>query len=68
LSNNAGEEHHKMSQEKISVPKVEWQLIVKYFEEHPEEMMTKGIRSPTMLLRQWMLEKYRENISRESTQ
>ncbi len=55
-----------MSQDKISIPREEWQIIVEYYKKHEEELKLQGIRSPTMLLRHWILEKYRENISHES--
>ncbi len=54
-------------QDKISVPHEEWQLVVDYFNKHEKELKLEGIRSPTMLLRRWMLDKYRENIAHEST-
>lgn len=55
----------KVSQDKVSIPSEEWQLITKYYEAHKEELKLKGIKSPTALLRRWILEKYSENISRE---
>jgi hypothetical protein len=56
----------KVSQDKVSIPRDEWKLIVDYFKSHEEELKLKGIRNPTQLLRRWMLEKYQECISRES--
>jgi hypothetical protein len=55
------------SQEKISVPREEWKLVVDYYNKHTNELKLEGIRSPTMLLRRWMLDKYRESTAREST-
>jgi hypothetical protein len=49
-----------MSQEKISIPKDEWKLVQEYFNKHEEELRLQGVRSPTMLLRRWILDKYRE--------
>jgi hypothetical protein len=60
-----GEGIRKVSQDKVSIPREEWQLVNKYFEEHKRELLLKGIKSPTALLRRWILEKYEENISRE---
>jgi hypothetical protein len=54
------------TQGKISIPKEEWQLVIDYYKEHKQELKLKGIKSPTMLLRRWMLEKYEENTSHES--
>jgi hypothetical protein len=58
-------ETKKMSQDKVSIPTEEWQLVLKYYEAHKEELRLKGIKTPTALLRRWLLEKYSENISRE---
>ncbi|MDR2700313.1 MAG: hypothetical protein LBC12_05860 [Nitrososphaerota archaeon] len=49
-----------MTQEKISIPKDEWKLVQEYYNKHEEQLKLQRIRSPTMLLRQWMLDKYRE--------
>lgn len=54
-----------MRQEKVSIPTEEWQLVLQYYEAHKEELRLKGIKTPTTLLRRWLLEKYSENISRE---
>jgi hypothetical protein len=62
----AKKEEQKMSQEKVSIPSDEWKLVLEYYEKHKEELKLQGIGSPTKLLRNWMLEKYRENISHES--
>ena len=56
----------KVSQDKISIPRDEWKLILDYFNTHKAELKIQGIRNPTQLLRHWMLDKYRENIARES--
>jgi hypothetical protein len=58
----------KNSQEKISIPSEEWQLLVGYFNDHKEELKLRGIKSPTMLLRTWMLECYRKSISEPKKQ
>lgn len=58
-------ETKKMRQEKVSIPTEEWQLVLQYYEAHKEELRLKGIKTPTTLLRRWLLEKYSENISRE---
>lgn len=63
--NTVIQEFHKVSQDKVSIPSEEWQLVQKYFETHKDELKLKGIKSPTALLRRWILEKYSENISRE---
>ncbi|XES77926.1 MAG: hypothetical protein ACBZ72_03390 [Candidatus Bathyarchaeia archaeon] len=55
-----------MSQGKISIPYDEWKLIVDYYQKHETELKLEQIRSPTMLLRRWVLEKYRERLSCES--
>jgi hypothetical protein len=49
-----------MTQEKISIPKDEWKLIQEYYKTHEEQLKLQRIRSPTMLLRHWILDKYRE--------
>ena len=54
-----------LSQSKVSIPPEEWELVQKYFEKHKQELLLKGIKSPTALLRGWILEKYQENISAE---
>jgi hypothetical protein len=56
----------KQKQGKISIPEDEWGLLTEYYLKHEKELKMKGIRNQTMLLRIWILEKYRENISRES--
>ena len=53
-------------QDKISIPREEWTLVLNYFKEHEEELKLEGIRSPTMLLRRLMLDKYREKTAHES--
>jgi hypothetical protein len=55
-----------MPQHKISIPTEEWKLINDYYEANKEELKLEGIRSPTMLLRRWVLDKYRENITQKS--
>ncbi len=65
MSVNNCKEAKRMSQGKVSIPTEEWELIVNYYEKHKDELKLKGIKSPTTLLRRWILEKYQENISRE---
>jgi len=50
-----------MSQEKVSIPKDEWQIVQEYHKNHEEKLKLKRIRSPIMLLRYWILEKYPED-------
>ncbi|XHH08661.1 MAG: hypothetical protein ACFCUE_13995 [Candidatus Bathyarchaeia archaeon] len=53
-----------MPQHKISMPAEEWKLIHDYYETNKEELKLEGIRSPTMLLRRWALEKYKEKTTK----
>ncbi len=55
-----------MPQHKISMPAEEWKLIRDYYETNKEELKLEGIRSPTMLLRRWALEKYKENTAKKT--
>jgi hypothetical protein len=57
-----------MPQHKISMPAEEWKLIHDYYETNKEELKLEGIRSPTMLLRRWALEKYKENTNKKNKQ
>jgi hypothetical protein len=54
-----------MPQQKLSIPAEEWKLIHDYYETNKEELKLEGIRSPTMLLRRWALEKYKENTTQK---
>ena len=62
---NGLEGNRKMSQSKVSIPPEEWELVQKYYDKHKDDLMLKGIKSPTALLRRWILEKYQENIAHE---
>jgi hypothetical protein len=55
-----------MTQQHLSIPSEEWKLIQNYYETNKEQLKLEGIRSPTMLLRRWVLDKYRENIAQKS--
>ena len=55
-----------MTQQRLSIPSEEWKLIHDYYETNKEQLKLEGIRSPTMLLRRWVLDKYRENIAQKS--
>jgi hypothetical protein len=55
-----------MPQQRLSIPSEEWKLILDYYEANKEQLKLEGIRSPTMLLRRWVLDKYRENIAKKS--
>ncbi|MGD6850922.1 MAG: hypothetical protein ACQCN6_02545 [Candidatus Bathyarchaeia archaeon] len=55
-----------MPQKKLSIPSEEWNLIQDYYEANKEQLKLEGIRSPTMLLRRWVLDRYRENITQKS--
>jgi len=55
-----------MAQQKLSIPSEEWKLIIDYYEANTEQLKLEGIRSPTMLLRRWVLDKYRENTAQKS--
>jgi hypothetical protein len=57
-----------MTQQHLSIPSEEWKLINDYYETHKEELKLEGIRSPTMLLRRWALEKYKENTTKKTNQ
>jgi hypothetical protein len=46
------------------MPAEEWKLIHDYYETNKEELKLEGIRSPTMLLRRWALEKYKEKTTK----
>jgi hypothetical protein len=54
-----------MPQQRLSIPSEEWKLILDYYEANKEQLKLEGIRSPTMLLRRWVLDKYRENIAQK---
>jgi hypothetical protein len=54
-----------MTQQHLSIPSEEWKLIHDYYEKNKEELKLEGIRSPTMLLRRWVLDKYREKIAQK---
>jgi hypothetical protein len=56
----------EMPQKKLSIPSEEWNLIQDYYEANKEQLKLEGIRSPTMLLRRWVLDRYRENITQKS--
>jgi hypothetical protein len=58
----------KTGQVKVSIPTNEWELIQNHFKKHEKELLLDGIKSPTMLLRRWMLDKYRDSIADESNQ
>jgi hypothetical protein len=60
--NNAS--HNKNS----SFQSEECKLINDYYETNKEELKLEGIRSPTMLLRRWALEKYKENTKKTNKQ
>jgi hypothetical protein len=55
-----------MTQQRLSIPSEEWKLIKDYYETNKEQLKLEGIRSPTMLLRRWALDKYRENTAQKT--
>jgi hypothetical protein len=52
-------------QAKTSISKDEWAMVTSYFETHKEKLKYQGIKTPTALLRRWILEKYEEKTSQQ---